>query len=101
MQKQHGLAMGANFGVAVAKHASTLSLEALAGGAKVADFVADMMDTAGGILFEEIGNRRARAQGFEELDLGVGKVDEHHRHAVLGLRPGCRYACSQRLAIDA
>src|SRR5205823_2685962 len=92
--------MGTRFGMALAKHACTVSLEALAGGGKIGDFVTDMMDAAGGILVEEVGDRRTQAQGLEQLDLGIGKIDEHHRHAVLRLRLGCGYARSQCLAID-
>ena len=50
----------------------------------VVDLIADVMNRAAGILFDEAGDGRVFAIGFEQLDLGVGQFDENHLDAMLG-----------------
>ena len=54
VQKQHGLAVGADFGLAVAKHACSFGLETVAGDHDVVDLVTDVMDAAVRIAIQEI-----------------------------------------------
>ena len=58
MEKQNRFAVGANFRFAVAKHARALRLERITGNANVGYFVADVLDTAVGILLQELGDWR-------------------------------------------
>ncbi len=64
MQEQHRLAMGADLGFAVAEHARAFRLEAVAGSADVVDLVADVVDAAVRIALQELGDRRAGAEGL-------------------------------------
>src|SRR5690606_37750863 len=56
-------------------------------GGKIGHLIADVMHAPVPIAFEEGGNRRIGAQRFEQFDLGVARIDEHHPHPVLG--QGC------------
>ncbi len=100
MQKQHRLAMRADFRLAVAEHARALCLQGIAGGADVGHLVADVVDAAVGIAFEEFGDRRALAERLQQFDLGVGQRDEHGGDAVVGLLHLGRDFRAQRVAID-
>src|SRR6266487_3474838 len=100
VQEQHRLAVGADLRLAVAQNPRPVRLEALARGQDVVDLVAQMVDTAVGIAFQEFLDRRGFAQRLEELDLGVGQADEHRGDAVLGLRDHLGYAGAQRVPID-
>ena len=100
MQEQHRLAVRADLRVAVAKHARALRLQLVAGGDDVIDLVADVMNAAVGILFDELGDRRILAERLEKFDLGVGQLDKHDRHAMLGLRQRLRHLGAQRIAVD-
>ena len=86
MQKQHGLAVRADLGSAVAEHAGTLSLQLVARCNDIFDFVAYMVNSAVGRFFEKFRDRRIRPERLEQLDLGVGKLDENDGDAMLGLR---------------
>src|SRR3972149_639188 len=50
----------------------------------VGDLVAEMMNPAIGIALEKAGDGGALAEHAEQLDLGVGQLDEHRGHAMLG-----------------
>src|SRR5215471_5226707 len=100
MQKEHGLAMGADLRLAVAEHARALPLQTVARSDDVVDLVADVVDAAVGIALEKFRDRRALAERLEELDLGVGKRDKHGGDAMIGLRDRLRHLGSQRVAID-
>ena len=58
------------------------------------------MDSAAGIADQKIGNGRIGAEGFEQLDLAVGQVDEDDADAMFGLRHGRRNLGAQRLGIE-
>ena len=59
MKEQHGLAVGADLGLAVAEHPRALRLEPVARRDDVVDLVADMVDAAVGVALEELGDRRS------------------------------------------
>src|SRR5215469_5870714 len=72
MQEQHRLAVCACPRLAVSEHPGAGRFEMIAGGENIIDFVAEMMDPAIWIAFKEVRNRRALAEGLEQLDLGIG-----------------------------
>ncbi len=74
MQEQHRLAVRADLGVAVAEHARAFGFQLVAGAKNIVDLVADVMDAAVRIAFEEFGDRRVLAERLEQLDLGVRQV---------------------------
>ena len=59
-----------------------------------------MVDPAVGIAGEETGDRRPLAERMDELDLGIGQLDEDHGDAMLRLRQRRRHARAERLAIE-
>jgi hypothetical protein len=59
-----------------------------------------MMDAAIGIALEEAGDGRALAEHAEQLDLGVGQLDEHRGHAVLRLIDLAGHLGPERVAVD-
>ena len=65
MEEQHRLTMGTNFRFAVAEYARTLGNQVVAGSGNVVDLVAEMVHTAGRVLFQECGDRRCFSQGFK------------------------------------
>src|SRR5215470_3020445 len=76
MEEQHRLAVGAEAGLAVAQNPRPLPRQPVARGADVGDLIADMVDPAAGIAGEESGDRRCLAERMDQLDLGVGQIDE-------------------------
>ena len=58
----------------------------VAGRQDVGDLVTHVMDAARRILVEKALDRRAFAQGMQQLDLGVLQFHEHHGDAVVRLR---------------
>src|SRR6056297_75881 len=91
--------MRADLGLAVAQHAHPARLEPVARGKDILDLVADMVDTARGVLFQKAPDRAVRAQRIKQLDLGVGQLDEHHRHTVIGLVLRRADMGTQRIAV--
>src|SRR3954462_12230461 len=101
MQEEHRLAMRPDLRLAAAENAPPRRDEPVAGGANVVDLVADVVDAALRAALEEARDRRALAEGLEELDLGIRKRDEDHGDAVLGLGQRRREARAEHVAIDA
>src|SRR5689334_19071529 len=77
MQEQHRLAVRSDLRVAVADHTRALRLELIARGQDVGHLVAHVMDAAVGVLFQKLGDRAIGAERLQELDLGVGQIDEY------------------------
>src|SRR6476659_5508662 len=100
MQEQHRLAVRPDLWVAVADHTRALRFELVARGQDVGHLVAHMMDAAVRVLLQELGDRAICAERLQELDLGVGQIDENDRDAVLGLRRRSGYFSAQSIAID-
>src|SRR5689334_7891071 len=76
MEEQDRLAMGAEARLAIPQDPRPLPGQPVARGADVGDLVADMVDAAAGIAGEESGDRRRLAERMDELDLGIGQLDE-------------------------
>ncbi len=85
---------------AIAQDPRPLLRQLVARGTDVGDLVADMVDPAAGIAGEKSGDRRRLAERVDELDLGVGQLDEDHGDAVLRLRQRRRHERTERLAIE-
>src|SRR5919206_2938476 len=100
VQEEHRLAVRADLRLAVAQDPRALPGQLLARRADVLDLVADVVDAALRIALEEARNGRIGAERLQELDLGVGKLDEDGRHAMLGLRRGVRDLGAEETAID-
>src|SRR5580704_5526265 len=100
VQEQHRLAMGSDFGLAVAEDARALPFQAVARRDDVVDLIADMVDAAVGIALEKFRNRRPLTEWFQKLDLCIGKCNEHRGHAVIRLRYRGRDLSSERIAVD-
>ena len=66
--------MGADPGFARAQHAGARRLKLIARGEDILDLVADVVNAARGVLFEEAGDGRALAQRVQQFDLGVRKA---------------------------
>ena len=84
VEEHHGLSMGANLGLTVTNHADLLLDALLDGGLDIWHLQADVMHATGGLLLEEGSNGALIAKGVQELQLGVGKLDEDGGDAVLG-----------------
>src|SRR5262245_3645967 len=100
VQEQHRLAVRADLGFALPQHARALRDEPVARGDDVRDLVAEMMNSAIGVPLQKPGDRRALAERAEQLDLGVGKLDENGGHAVFGLIHRLGHSRAKRVAID-
>ena len=100
MKEQHRLAVGADLRLALAKNPRALRHEPVARFPDVGHLVAEMVDAAVGVAFEESGNRRLVAEHAEQLDLGVGQLDEDRGHAMLGLIDLIGDLGPQRVAVD-
>ncbi len=59
MEKQHRLAVGADFGLTIAEHARALSDQPVARGDDIRHIVADVMDAAVGVALDEFCDRRS------------------------------------------
>ncbi len=100
MQEQHRLAVGADLRLALAEHARALRHEPVARFPDVGHLVAEMVDAAIGVALEEGGDRRLVAEHAEQLDLGVGQLDEDRGHAMLGLVDLIGDLGAERVAVD-
>src|SRR5690606_27134588 len=83
-QEYYRFAVGADPGFAVAQNACALRFQTITGSDNIGYFVAEMMHTACGVLFEERGYGRAFAQRFEQFNLGIANIDEDNGYAMLG-----------------
>src|SRR5262249_25398221 len=86
MQEQYRLAVGTELGLAIAEHARTEAQKRGARRFDVRHLIAEVMDAAEPVALQEAGDRRTLAERLQQLDLGVGKGDEHDGDAMLGLR---------------
>ena len=93
--------MGADFRLSVAKHPSTFRCKPGACGCDVVNFVADMVDTAGGVLIEEALDRTPLAKRIQQFDLGVGQLDENHCHTMVRQILRLLYTGAQGVPISA
>ena len=75
-----GLPCAPDAGLAVAEHPRAAGDEAVARRADVAHLVADVVRAAVRVAVEEAGDRRAVAEGLDELEPGVRELDEHGGH---------------------
>ena len=71
MQEQHRLPVRADLRLAGADDPGTGRRQPVARGQDIRHFVADVVDAAGGRLFEKATDRRALAQHAKQFDLGV------------------------------
>src|SRR5215469_12819940 len=101
MEKEHRLAVRPGFRRAVAEHTGPFPAELVARLQDIVDLIAQMMNAAVRVALEEPCNRRIRAEWLQELDLGVGKRDEHRGNAVFRLWHRSRDLGAERLAIHA
>ena len=69
----------------VAENAGPRGQKPVAGGGDVGDLVAEVVDAARRVLGEEGGDRRGLSQRVQQLDLGVGELDEDDGDPVVGL----------------
>ena len=83
MQEQHRLAVGSSARFAVSQDARALCQQVIARGQNVGDFVTQVMHAAGGISFQEPGNRRIGAQGVQQFDFRIWQLDEGRGNAVI------------------
>ena len=74
MQEQHRFAMSAGLRFAIAEHPSTIGHKLVARGHDVVDLVADMMNTARRVLFQELGDRRIFAEWLSNSILVFGRL---------------------------
>src|SRR5262245_4611150 len=93
MQKKYGLAVGADFQLAVTKHTRALSFEHVSGRANVPHLVAEVMNASVRIAFKKFSDRRIRSQRLKKLDLRVGQRYENGGNAVVRLRHLVRNIC--------
>ena len=75
--------MGADPRLARTEDTGALSLQAVARFKDIPDLVADVMDAARRVLFQKARDRGRVAERAEQLDLGVRKLDEDDRDAVV------------------
>ena len=92
--------MGADLGLAIAKHAGARRDQPVARFQDIGDLIAKMVDAAIRVPLEKARDRRRLAKHAEELDLGVGKLDENRGHAMLGLVHRLRHGRAKRVAVD-
>src|SRR5229473_8309776 len=86
VEEEHGLAVRADLRLAIAENTRAAGGEAIARGNDVGDLVAEMVHAAARVLGEITGDRRVGAERLEQLDFGVGQLDEDYGHAVCGQR---------------
>src|SRR5438309_5507461 len=100
MQEQHGLAVRADFRFAVAEHARARLDQLLARSDYIRHVVADVVDAAVRISFDEFRDRRGLAERLDELDLGIGQRGEYGDDAMLRQRYGGRNLGTEGGAVD-
>jgi len=76
VQEQHRLAVGADLRLAIADDASARRFQAIARGKNVLDLEAHVMQAALGALLQKPRDRRTGAARLQQLDLGVGQIDD-------------------------
>jgi len=80
VQKQHRLAMRADLGFA--QNPCALGFQMIAGDDDIIHLVADVMNAAWGVLFQEACDGRGFSQRGQQFNLGIGQGDKHHRDAM-------------------
>src|SRR5208282_6143360 len=99
MKEEYRLAVGADPGLAVSKHAHALGSEPVPRQSDVGDFVADVMNAARGVACEKGRNRRIRPERVQEFDLRVRQFDEDGGDAVGRHIDGWRHLGPERVAV--
>ena len=94
MQEQHGIAMGAGFGLTVAQHTRSRGAQAIACSSDIGDLVTDVMNAARRVALEETADRRFLTQRMKKLYLSVWKVDKNYADSML-------QQCTRRRHLDA
>ena len=100
MEEENRLAMRANFRFPIAKYARAFCNELLAGGLDVVDLIADVMDAAFRVAFEELRDRGVSAERLQQLDFRIRQGDEDCRNPMVGLRHRFRNSRAQSVAIN-
>ena len=93
-------AVGTGTRFTVPQNPGSFGHQMLDGRMDVLNFVADVMHAAAGIAVQEFLHRGTLAQWMQQLDLGVGQLDEHSGHAVV--RQGRRlcHRSPERVAVQ-
>ena len=84
MQKEHGLAVGANFWLTAAQYPRSLALQLRACLQDVVYLITDVMNAARRVFIQEILDRRALTQREQQLNLCIWQLDENNRYTVIG-----------------
>ncbi len=77
--------MCADLRLSCPQNTRSLGLELIARGKNIINLVTNVMDAARRVLVEETLDRRTFSEGVEQLDLGVGQLDEDDGYTVVGL----------------
>ena len=87
VQEQDGLPWAPIFGLPSPSRRKPLALS-WSRVAIMTHLVTEMVHAAVRVALEEFRDRRVRAQGVQQFNLGVGQLDEYDRHAMVGFGLG-------------
>ena len=99
MQEKNRLTMGTDFRLSRSQNAGSLCFEVVARCEDVFDLIANVVNSASWIFVKEPLDRRPLPQWIEQFYLGVGQLDEHHRHTMVRFILGGTDICAERISI--